>query len=75
MIELQRLNSSLFHINSELIETIESTPDTIITTTTGRKYIVTETIDEVVQKVIKYKRNIYKSLFSDTERQDETEKE
>ena len=58
MIRLTRLNGSVFFLNSELIETLESTPDTIITTTNGKKLVVTETIEETIEKVIQYKRKI-----------------
>lgn len=45
-------------INAELIETVESTPDTVVTLTTGHKIIVQESQDEVVRRVIEYKRAI-----------------
>ena len=59
MIKLTRLNKSTFILNSELIETVESTPDTVISTISGKKYVVSETIDEVVDKVVQYKGKIY----------------
>ncbi|MCX7779276.1 MAG: flagellar FlbD family protein [Negativicutes bacterium] len=43
-------------INADLIETIEETPDTVITLTTGKKLIVEETADEIVRRVVEYKR-------------------
>lgn len=58
MIRLTRLNKSNFVLNCELIETVESTPDTVITTVNGKKIVVTESIDEIVEKVIKYKKNV-----------------
>lgn len=58
MIRLTKLNKSVFVLNSELIETIESTPDTVISTINGKKYVVVESVDEVVDKVIQYKGNI-----------------
>jgi len=42
MIQVTRLNGTKFHLNALLIETVEETPDTIITLTTGRKFIVIE---------------------------------
>ncbi len=59
MVYLTRLNDSKVVINSDLIEFIESIPDTIITLTTGQKIMVKETVDEVVASVIEYKRNIF----------------
>jgi len=58
MIKLSRLNGVEFVLNCDLIETIEKTPDTVIHTTTGNKYIVRETQDEVISKVIEYKNSI-----------------
>lgn len=58
MIRLTRLNNSTFVLNCELIETVEATPDTVISTTNGKKYVVLETIDEVVEKVVQYKSRI-----------------
>ncbi len=60
MVELTRLQNQKIIINADLIEFVESTPDTVITTTTGKKIIVRETAKEVVDKVVKYKREIMK---------------
>ncbi|NMB32957.1 MAG: flagellar FlbD family protein [Clostridium sp.] len=65
MIRLTKLNGVQFILNCELIETIEQTPDTIISTTNGKKFVVTETIEKIVEKVLWYKRKIY--LFKDEE--------
>ncbi len=51
-----------FVINAEIIQTLEATPDTVITLTTGAKYIVKESCDEVIDKVIAYKRKIFSGL-------------
>ncbi|AJQ27324.1 MULTISPECIES: flagellar FlbD family protein [Pelosinus] len=60
MIKVARLKSQEeFVLNAELIETIEETPDTVITLTSGRKLIVEETMDEVVRKVMDYRRAIF----------------
>ncbi|HHW47831.1 MAG TPA: flagellar FlbD family protein [Clostridiaceae bacterium] len=58
MIRLLRLNGSDFVLNAELIETVEATPDTVITTTNGKKLVVKDSIEEVIEKVIEYKRKI-----------------
>lgn len=54
MIELTRLNNEKIVVNADLIEFVERTPDTLVTTTTGKKLMVKETIDEVVEKIIAY---------------------
>jgi len=56
MIEITRINQKKLIINAELIEFVESTPDTIITTTTGKKIIVADSTDDVVRKVVDYRR-------------------
>jgi flagellar protein FlbD len=58
MIRLTRINDSSLVLNSDLIEHIETTPDTVITLTTGQKIRVREDVDEVVKKVIEYRRQI-----------------
>lgn len=56
MIEVSRINGKKVIINSELIETVESTPDTVITLTNGKKMVVKDTTDEIIRKVIEYKQ-------------------
>ena len=63
MIELTRLNEVKFSINPELIEIVETTPDTVITLTTGRKFIVKESRQEVKNLVLSYKREIFGELL------------
>jgi flagellar protein FlbD len=59
MVELTRLNNKKIYINSDLIEFIEQTPDTVITLISGNKIVVAESIEEVVEKVVQYKRRIF----------------
>ncbi|GAB6935764.1 flagellar FlbD family protein [Calditerricola yamamurae] len=51
MILLTRLNGSQFSLNAFLIETVEETPDTVVTLVNGKKYIVRESMAEVVERV------------------------
>jgi len=63
MIKLTRLKcQDEFVLNAELIETIEETPDTVITLTTGRKLIVEESMDDVVRRVMDYRRAIARNF-------------
>ena len=55
MIDVTRFNGKSFVLNAELIEVMEETPDTVITLTTGHKYVVKESVEEVYSKVITYK--------------------
>ncbi len=50
MIYVNRLDGKEFVINGLLIETIESTPDTIITLTTGKRFIVKQSLDQVISQ-------------------------
>ncbi|MGF7057162.1 flagellar FlbD family protein [Brassicibacter mesophilus] len=59
MIELRKLNDKAFILNCELIESIEETPDTVITLTTGKKLLVKETVDEIINKVITFKNQLF----------------
>lgn len=58
MITLHRLNGCPIVVNLDLIETVEPTPDTMITFTTGRKLVVTESIEDVVLKSLEYKKKV-----------------
>ena len=59
MISVTRFNDSTLIINADLIQTVEETPDTVITLTTGTKFIVKEKSKEIVDKVVEYKRRIF----------------
>ena len=63
MIELTKLNDIKFSVNPELIEIVETTPDTVITLTTGRTLIVKESRQDIKNLVLSYKRKIYSELL------------
>ncbi len=58
MIRLTNLGGREFVLNADYIETIESKPDTLIKLFNEKKYIVKESVDEVIQRVVEYKRKI-----------------
>ena len=58
MIEVTRLNGTTVLINSDLIETVEETPDTVISLTTGKKFIVKESRQQIKSLVKSYKREL-----------------
>jgi len=58
LIRVKRLNGKEYVLNAELIETMEATPDTVISLASGKKYVVQEDICEVVRRVKDYYRNI-----------------
>lgn len=55
MILLTQLNGNPIHVNADLIETLENTPDTVITLTNGKKILVRETTGEVISRIAAYK--------------------
>lgn len=59
MIDVTRMNGKQFTLNSDLIETIEETPDTVLTLTTGKKIIVKESRQKVKNLVKLYRKEIF----------------
>ena len=66
MINLTRSSHEPFVLNSDLIEYLEATPDTVITLTTGHKIRVSESSQEVVAKVIEFRRAIFQRFCNST---------
>ncbi|HVV35265.1 MAG TPA: flagellar FlbD family protein [Acidimicrobiales bacterium] len=62
MISVTRLNGSEIVVNADLIETVESTPDTVITLVDGKKYVVHETTDEVVERIRNFRAAILRRV-------------
>ncbi len=58
MITLTRLSGSVFALNADLVERIDSTPDTVVTLVDGTKYVVTETLGEIVSAVRRHRAEI-----------------
>jgi flagellar protein FlbD len=58
MISVTRLNDQPMVINAELIKTVESTPDTLITLINGDRMMVKETMEEIVRKAVEYGRQM-----------------
>jgi flagellar protein FlbD len=65
MIKVSRLNNEEIFVNPHLIETIEATPDSVITLTTGKKLIVKENVPELIKQIIGYRQTIAGKNFSD----------
>ena len=59
MIALRRLNNEAIMVNPDLIETLEATPDTVITLTNGNKLLVRDSMDQVREKIVEFKRLIH----------------
>jgi flagellar protein FlbD len=58
MIHLTRLNHVPLVVNSDLIEHVEVTPDTVVALTTGQKILVLETAEEIIERVVRFRRRI-----------------
>ncbi|MFW6134140.1 MAG: flagellar FlbD family protein [Elusimicrobiota bacterium] len=63
MIDVTRMNGENIVINAELIETVESRPDTLITLTNGNRLMVKEKVDDVVGKIKEYRREVYSNAI------------
>ena len=59
MIQLTRINHVPLVLNSDLIEHIETTPDTVISLTNGQKLVVLEGADEIIRKVVEFRRRTH----------------
>jgi flagellar protein FlbD len=64
MVRLTRLNHVPMVLNSDLIEHIDVTPDTVITLTTGQILRVRESADEVVRRIVEFRRRILDPVFA-----------
>ncbi len=62
MIRVSRLDGTELVINAELIELVETTPDTVLSLTDGKKFIVREPLEEVVERVIAYRQRAYLAM-------------
>ncbi len=64
MIRLTRLNRAPMVLNSDLIEHIDVTPDTVITLTTGQILRVRESAEEVVERIVEFRRRVFEHVVS-----------
>ena len=61
MIRLTRLNHSEILVNPDLIEHVELNSDTVVTLTNGISFVVRETADQIVDRIVAFKRNIFQA--------------
>ena len=62
MIQLTRLNNQPLMVNSDIIKFVERAPDTVLTLTTGEKIVVLESSEQVLEKVIEFRRTLLSGL-------------
>ena len=68
MIKLTRTSGKEFVLNADLIEEVQETPDTVITLTNGKKLLVKDSADDIINKVIDYQREIMAGISRTGER-------
>ncbi|MBM4417073.1 MAG: flagellar protein [Chloroflexi bacterium] len=59
MILVHRLDGSAFYLNDDQIELIEANPDTVVTLSSQRKYVVREPVADLVEAIVAYRRRIF----------------
>jgi len=59
MISLTRLNGQPLMVNADLIETVETTSDTVLTLVSGNKLIVRDSMEAIQERIVEFKRRIY----------------
>ena len=69
MIVLTKINNAQIAVNSDLIQYIEETPDTVITMVNGEKVVVQDPMEEIIKKVVHYRRLINRLVELENERQ------
>ncbi|MDR1615728.1 MAG: flagellar FlbD family protein [Syntrophomonadaceae bacterium] len=64
MIYISRLNGEKVALNDDLIELMEETPDTVITLTTGKKMVASESIDDIIERIADFRRKCFQVISS-----------
>ncbi|HUI75240.1 MAG TPA: flagellar FlbD family protein [Candidatus Acidoferrum sp.] len=62
MIQLTRLNNQPLVVNSDLIKFVERAPDTVLTLVTGEKIVIRETTEQVLERIVEFRRSILEGL-------------
>lgn len=58
MITLTRLSGSVFVLNADLIERIDATPDSVVTLVDGKKYVVAESLEQIIDEIRTYRAEV-----------------
>lgn len=58
MILVHRLRGEPLYLNPDLVEAIEATPDTILTLVDGRRTVVADSVEEVVERILRFRANV-----------------
>ena len=73
MILLTKINNALVTVNCDMIQSIEETPDAVITLSNGDKIVVKERMIEIIEKIVEYRRRIRQMVETEYKRQYGTE--
>ncbi len=73
MIIVSRLNGQRFVVNADLVERVEETPDTVLTLLDGRKYLVRESLQDVIDLVVDFRAQILRVSYQPVDPQRVTE--
>jgi flagellar protein FlbD len=68
MIQLTRLNSHPLNVNSDLIKFVEQSPDTLITLINGEKIVVRESAEEVLRRIVEFRRAVLQGISPTSDR-------
>jgi len=59
MIQVTRLNGEIYFLNAELIQSVEATPDTVITLVNHEKVVVKESLSQIIEEFVNYQRLVH----------------
>jgi flagellar protein FlbD len=65
MIQVTRINHVPLVLNADLIEHIEATPDTVVSLTNGQKWVVLESTEEIIERVVQFRRRVMRGVLSE----------
>ncbi|MGI4894517.1 MAG: flagellar FlbD family protein [Janthinobacterium lividum] len=64
LILVTRLNGSVFAVNPDLIQRVDATPDTVLTLVDGAKFVVTEPLDVLIERVMSFRARVVATAHS-----------
>jgi len=62
VIRLTRINKSFLAVNADLIKFVETAPDTVITLSTGEKVVVMESVEQIIELIVQFRRSVLAGL-------------
>ncbi len=62
MIKITKLNNESVYVNPDLVEFVEASPDTALLMRGGKRVVVRDSVDAVLERILEYKKNIFSSV-------------